>query len=184
MNAIHPTIRVINVYGSAGGVGTTTVAVMLAVLAKGVALGEDVRVMTGTPADNNLEGCSFAPDNTHATTLVVDQGKLDPDESVKNGDAQVLVVRNDYVSLKRAMTLVKGVTPQGDLAKQFTHLVVTYDPQRAIRVEDIASCTGMVPITLYVEHAIARATDAGILGTRDMRQFVTALDPIVKRDGE
>lgn len=160
-------MNALRVYGSKGGVGTTTIAAMLAILEKGTLISPDARAVTGV-----TDGAGFFTAKMGEGATVRDCGVASPDNPPE-GNA-VLVVRNCYLSLSRA----KGL----DLAA-FTGVILVEEPYRSLNRSDVGAVLDPLPILAVVEHtaAVSRAVDAGLLATRMPRS--TALELAVMRAG-
>ena len=154
--------------GAKGGVGTSTVAALYALQAArscqpvrltaadvdGV---EDLAAILGIPAPGPGQAVDVAPGLTLADhrdpegTNVVDAGT---DCFSDHSGRILLIIRNDYLSLRRA------------LAAQLpaTGLILVSEPNRALGRRDAEDVLAIpVVAELNVDPSIARATDAGLL---------------------
>ena len=155
----------ISFVGSKGGVGTSTVAVLHALsvadtvrLTATTAAGvEDLAVLLAVPVPAPGEVASVTPELTLGDEAdpdaytVVDGGT----DTFSDHDGPVyLVVRNDYLSLRRA--LLAPPTTAG--------VVLVVEPGRSLGRRDVADVIA-VPIVaeLAVSPAVARSIDAGLL---------------------
>ncbi len=154
--------------GAKGGVGTSTVAALYAVqearsgqpvrLTATDAVGvEDLAAILGipTPAPGQVveaaPGLTLADHRDTEGTNVVDAGT---DCFTDHSGRVFLAIRNDYLSLRRA------------LAAQFraTGLILVSEPTRALGRRDAEDILAIpVVAELNVDPSIARATDAGLL---------------------
>ena len=154
--------------GAKGGVGTSTVAALYALQASRSgqpvrltatdAVGvEDLAAILGIPAPGPGQvvevapGLSLADHRDPEGTNVVDAGT---DCFSDHSGRVFLAIRNDYLSLRRA------------LAAQLpaTGLILVSEPKRALGRRDAEDVLGLpVLVELNVDPSIARATDAGLL---------------------
>lgn len=168
------------VVGAKGGVGTTTVACALAgliaphrpVILNGVSP-RDIEAVVGAPTSTfggmqaltpsfHING---VPAPTFDGVLVYDAGVVDLQLEVEPGDTVVLVVRNDYLALRRAL----------HNAMDWDHVVAIIEEKRALDAEDIGDVLGHTPIVVEHSEAVARAVDGGLLVARLPRALRTAL---------
>jgi len=154
--------------GSKGGVGTSTVAVLHALSVAGTgrcvrltatapAGVEDLAVILAvpTPAPGEVveiaPGLSLSDEADPGAYNVVDGGT----DTFSDNDGPVyLVVRNCYISLRRAL-----LTPPTTAG-----VVLVFEPGRSLGRRDVAEVVG-VPILAEVEvtASVARLIDAGLL---------------------
>ncbi len=138
----------INLYGAKGGVGTTVTAAILAINLGGTLKSEEANAVLGT-----------LPDSTDLLPLVIDRGTASNGNCPVTGEDAVLVTTLCYLALRRALTLPR--------LSGFRGVIVVAESGRALNVEDVAGVLNL-PILAVVPHdaAIARAVDAGLLGSR------------------
>ncbi len=156
--------------GSKGGVGTSTIAVLHALsvvdtgrcvrlTATAPAGVEDLAAILATPAPTPGEVVSVAPGlslgdeaDPHAYT-VVDAGT----DTFSDHGGEYLVVRNDYLSLRRALPVPR--TTVG--------VVLVTEAGRALGRSDVAEVIGRpIVAEVAVTADIARCIDAGLLVSR------------------
>jgi hypothetical protein len=191
-------MKVLEVSGRKGGVGTTTVACALALaLSKwspnGVLLidtqenGEAFSVLC-LSAPTGRESASIGENNLTVVNVplsevdnglsvsqyefvVIDAGKTSVGKSYFGLDPfRVAVVRNSYLSL-RAETLARG------LAKDA--VVSIHDKESVLTENDTRVVLGVPSVTVFaLDNAVARAIDAGLFSSREhlwdnwTRQFI------------
>lgn len=166
-----PTSTTVTFAGAKGGVGTTTVAALhaLAMTRRGHTVRitsrtttgvEDLAAVLGVPTPpagepvQVLPGLTLADQPCPDSYSVVDAGT----DLFTTPDAGPLyaVVRNDYLSLRRALPAVA----------ETTGVVLVVEPNRSLTQRDIVDVLGR-PISAEVrlDPTIARAVDAGLLST-------------------
>ena len=169
----------IRISGAKGGVGTTVTAAILAInLANN---GERVLLVDETGTDDIFAtvGAYRSRDITtnvipslldiyNEGALVIDKIIDDYDHvifdaGVNNGvrgddyDHEMLVVRNDYLALRR------GIAKSGKVDK----IVLVEEAGRVLNLPDVKAVFGGVPVdVLPIDPAVARAIDAGLLAMR------------------
>lgn len=156
----------INLYSPKGGSGVTVTAAMLA-----IALAEtEPTVLVADSADEAGDLCAAIglPATTSGVavndnlTLVVGPYRGDATVVMSShtdvpGARNLLVTRLDYLALRRAVNLPQA--PDG--------IIVVEEPGRALHVVDAERAIGAPVIAVVAwDPAIARAVDAGLLGTR------------------
>jgi hypothetical protein len=166
----------IHLWGAKGGVGTSTVA---AVLALHLARRRPVELRGSTPeqaedlrallAMTTTEGPLVLGDHGHdgdgENRVVVIDGGTDH-EAPAGALASWLVIRPCYLALRRA--LIIGARPTG--------AVMVAEPERSLGQRDIEHVLGVpVVATIPVNTAIARSIDAGLLSARPPRLHLDAL---------
>ena len=173
-------------HGSKGGVGCTTVASSVAcLLAKpntptllvDAGTNRDTYAWLGVPtpsettdpvevqanlwvvcADTAQEILSL--NLTTYAYVVVDAGQRPISLSLFDGDERVLVVRNDYLALRNA------VTPDVRAPRNYTRAVVITEPERALTLQDCKSVLGIETLPIEWLPALSRAIDAGLAPMR------------------
>jgi hypothetical protein len=154
--------------GAKGGVGTSTVAALYALqfarsgqavrLTATDAVGvEDLAAILGIPAPGPGQAVEVAPGLSLADhrdpegTNVVDAGT---DTFSDRTGRILLIIRNDYLSLRRALAAQLAATG----------LILVSEPHRALGRRDAEDVLAIpVVAELTVDPSIARATDAGLL---------------------
>jgi hypothetical protein len=163
----------IHLYGAKGGVGTSTVAALVALdlqrQGHSVALQDaggdhaDLRALLGlAPVGAEYPTLGSGP----TTVNVIDHGTSGP--APLGGEAVYLVIRACYLALARALR--SNVRPDG--------IVLVAEPGRSLGVRDIQEVLGVrVVAEVPVMASMARSIDAGRLPTapREVRQSVRAL---------
>jgi hypothetical protein len=133
------------------------------------AIGEPVAVtdtLTVTVTDR-LDTLTFTRLHRDGWQVVIDAGTTAPDLP---GALQLLVVRNCYLTLRRAVTHPTPV----DAA------VAVLEPRRALTHTDITAVLAGIPvIELSHDPNIARAIDAGLLSMRRPAALTRALDILI-----
>lgn len=172
--------QTINLVGARGGVGTTTVTAALAytLAADGSTVSvrgpeEDAtRAVFSAPKDGPLAvGINYNVDPLvdRADYKLVDYGTdllnaVAPLEGIR-----VLVVRNEYLSLRRVCNQLPTVTASGEAkALPFDVVVIVEEPGRALGRREVVDILGGDPVvvTVPVTDRVARAIDAGVLHSR------------------
>lgn len=170
--------------GAKGGVGTTTVAALhaLAMARRGRAVRitsttsagvEDLAAVLGVPNPSSAEHVEVLPGLTLAgepcpeSYNVVDAGT----ELLPAPDHGPLyaVVRNDYLSLRRALAAVAATTG----------IVLVVEPNRSLTHRDVVEVLGRpISAEIKLDAAVAWAVDAGLLSTaRHLRLDLADLAP-------
>ncbi len=166
--------------GAKGGVGTTTVAALHALdlprrghsvrLSASSTTGiEDLAALLGIPAPAGGQAVDVVPGLTLGDQLaadadnVVDAGT----DTVSDHDGSAyLVLRNDYLSLRRALNTGAGIAG----------LVLVVEPDRALSARDVTDVLAQPLVAeLRVDPVIARAADAGLLSTTRHARFHLSL---------
>ncbi len=158
-------------FGAKGGVGTSTAAAVAAITAAragypttlgaaGNASLDDLAAILGIPGpqDERLE-VKLGPVTEFKPFNVTDWGTAQP---VRGGwdDKVVMVLRNDYLCLRRAMAV----------GKQYDQAVIIQEPERALDLRDAESVLNDHDIATFAfSTSIARYIDAGILTTARTR---------------
>lgn len=141
----------IHVHGIKGGVGTTTVAVALARLHRGVYVStdpSDAQSMLGQPVDPSVSVIGFGdPEDEPVIQTIVT-------EEPGPADLDVLVIDNSYASLRRAFD------------SKADAIVCVLDPERALDRQDVEDVLSRPVVVVPRSGAVARAQDAGIFGER------------------
>lgn len=166
----------IHLWGAKGGVGTSTVAAVLALhLARrhrvelrgstSVQL-DDLRALLAT---TTTEGPLVPGDHGHEydreTRVVVLDGGTDH-EPPPGAVASWLVIRPCYLALRRALSI--GARPTG--------AVMLAEPERSLGQRDIEDVLGIPVVSIIpVNAAIAWSIDAGLLSARRPRLHLDAL---------
>lgn len=152
------------IVGAKGGVGTSSVAAASALL---IGRTHRVNLVADDLADlRTILGLAEGTTSTGAVFLtrspvpgernVIDAGTTWPDQ-----DGEVLLVlRNDYLSLRRALGM-----PRPD------RVVLIVEPDRSITVADVTDVLGVKPFVIVAKHVTARAIDAGLLACRPSLPF-------------
>lgn len=160
----------INLIGAKGGVGTSTIAVALAIATGGTA----VAVTIDGAADlRAIAGMNQEPDiavNFGDGPNVVDLGSTLPDE--RPDGILVAVVRGpDYVGLRRLLNFPESLRPDG--------VIVVTEPGRALNAADVEATTSL-PVLADIpwDPAVARAVDAGLLMSRMPRSIAGLADAL------
>lgn len=114
-----------------------------------------------------------------AATLIADRGAwfldagTNPAASSLAADRRLLVVRNCYLALRRAVA--HPVRPDG--------VVLVTEPGRALTATDVeAVLTAPVVAEIAIDPAVARTIDAGLLAARLPRTLVRSLAPLTIGD--
>lgn len=187
----------INLVGARGGVGTTTLTAALAYALRDADTTISVRgseedatrAVFSAPKDGPLaEGIEYNADPLDGPIdyKLVDHGTNLPVAAAADLDFRVLVVRNDYVSLRRVTNQVPTVTASGD-AKElpFDIVVLVEEPGRALGRREVFEILGGDPTTfvLPVTDRIARAADAGVLNARpaELGDVAAAIATVVRQ---
>ncbi len=157
--------------GAKGGVGTTTVAALHALAI--TRLGHPVRITSTTTAGIEdlaavlgvptpcaaehvqvLPGLTLASEPCPDSYNVVDAG-TDLSSTHEHGPLYA-VMRNDYLSLRRALGAPAGTTG----------IVLVVEPNRSLTHRDVVDVLARpVSAEVKLDGAIARAADAGLLST-------------------
>jgi hypothetical protein len=166
--------------GAKGGVGTTTVAVLHALelarsgqvvrlTANDPGSVDDLAAVLGVPAPEPgatvdvLPHLSLADHPSPEGHTVVDAGT---DTFSDHTGPVYVVLRNDYLSLRRALNVPRTTTG----------LVLLNEPTRALQRRDVEEVLSHpIAAELVVDPAVARAVDAGVLSTRS--RWRLHLDP-------
>jgi hypothetical protein len=158
--------RTIHVYGAKGGVGTSTVATLIALehsraggvtilsaadgdhtdlhTLMGAAAGEDAVFMAGDPGD---------------ALTVVDHGTTPPVDR-DPGDQVFLVLRPCYLAIRRA--LGQNCRPDG--------IILLTEDGRSLGVRDVEDVLGVRVVAIIpVTQTLARSIDAGLLARHSRR---------------
>lgn len=171
--------------GAKGGVGTTTVAALHALamnrqghtvrITSTTTVGvEDLAAILGVPTPGPgdrvqvLPGLTLGDKPCPDSYNVVDAG-TDLFSSHDDGPLYA-VVRNDYLSLRRALAAVA----------ETTGIVLVVEPNRSLTQRDVVDVLGL-PLSAEVklDATIARAVDAGLLATaRHLRLDLSHLAPM------
>lgn len=175
----------IHLASASGGVGTTTIAcVMACTLARDAgntlivdtSRFGDVSSVLGLP--RNLNGVIEATQNLWVSdryemfdhyeegyeNVIIDYGtriNLSVFPNVQKGDKFYYVVKNCYVSLKNTITLRDNVVRIGDVG-----YVGVFDKSRVLTEQDVMSVVGKEVTWLEQDERVARSVDAGLLATR------------------
>jgi hypothetical protein len=157
--------RTIHLYGAKGGVGTSTVAVLIAaelaaageaVHLSGRSQTEDLGALLGLPPSES-QPYQLGPAG-EPTARVYDWGTDAAGAAagqIAGGGQLFLVTRSCYLALRRA--LAQGVRPDG--------IILLAEPERSLGAADVVDILGVrVVAEIPVEPRIARSVDAGILG--------------------
>lgn len=159
-------MRIINIIGSKGGVGTSTVAatvaIALAQAGERVVLVElngrgDLRAIVGSVVER-LTIADAIPDTD---TAVADVAVVDhaTSKAALDQGVHVLVLTNCYLSVLQATKL--------DL--RIDGVVALMDPRRSLTVRDISNVLGISQariLHLVGDPEVARSVDAGMLAVR------------------
>ena len=179
-------MRIINVYADKGGVGSTTTAAMLALVAHGptrlyartlderndlcAALGlprpadddtpvpvrEGLKIVCGDPLDD---------DPFDYTQIISGHAAVTDDDRFCN----VLVTRACYLALRKSVDI--NFSPD--------HAIVIVEPGRALSARDVKHAVGCEVTELVYCPTISRAVDAGLLSTRLPQAARTVLRPFL-----
>ena len=169
-NPDHSTI--IHLWGAKGGVGTSTVAAVVALhlarrqpvelRANDTAGLNELRAILGIPAG---EGPVALGREHDGHTAVVIDGGTDP-QPPPDATASFLVTRACYLAIRRA--LAAGARPRG--------IVLIAEPERSLCARDIEDVLDAdVIATIPVSPTVARAVDAGLIAARPPRFPLDAL---------
>jgi len=159
--------RTINLYGAKGGVGTSTVAALVALTINDDGAGPTVALQAADGDHDDLQAILGVPASSDYVRLdgsddsfvnVIDHCAWPPEtHNLRDGDATYLVIRGCYLALRRV--LAQGYHPDG--------IILVAEPNRSLGGRDAVEILGApVVATLAIDPAIARAIDAGILYTR------------------
>lgn len=154
----------IRVHGAKGGVGATTVALSLAVrlgvTGRTVSLSgvntEGIRALVSRRVDDQLRDLAPGvnlPDEWEPDVAVYDAGTTRYFGPLVGTVANVLVVRNDYASL-RAATL--------DTDTSYDAGVLFVDPTRALSREEAGRILPLPTVAVDLDPVVARRQDAGL----------------------
>ena len=154
----------IRVYGAGGGVGTTTVALSLA-----VRIGATGRTVSLTAVDPEaLRAYCGRPTLDYLRDLapgVNETDEWEPDVEVYDGGtsrsylsdgsriANVLVLRNSYLAVRRMIL---------DTDTRYDLVVVFVDPDRPILVEEVERLTDAPVLGVQLDPMVARWQDLGL----------------------
>lgn len=156
--------------GAKGGVGTSTIAALHAI--QGARVGRPVRLTSTDPSGiDDLAAVLGVPTPEEGQVVVVLPGLTLADHLCPDGDNVVdggtdgfsdhhgsvyVVLRNDYISLRRALNV-----PQTTIG-----FVLVTEAQRSLSRRDVTDVLDRpVVAELAVDPAVARAVDAGLLTT-------------------
>ena len=169
----RPKNTTIHLYGAKGGVGTSTIAALVALelqrqghcVALQDAAGDhaDLRALLGLP---QVGGDYVTLGDGPTTVNVIDHGTSPP--TALGSEAVYLVIRACYIALSRALR--SNVRPDG--------IVLVAEPGRALGVRDIEEVLGAkVVAEVRVMESMARSIDAGLLlsAPREVRRSVCVL---------
>jgi len=149
-------METINLYGAKGGVGTTTVAAILATTAWGTLESPDVGAFGLVPDGSNL--LHIGSESVH----VIDHGVLTADNRPAADGGAILVTTACYIALRRVM----AVGTAG-----FRGIILLREDGRALTEADVSDVLDLpVLVTLHRDPAIARAVDSGLLTARLPRE--------------
>jgi len=183
----------INIVGARGGVGTTTIAAALAFTLNAdgsriSVLGPDedaTRAVFAAPKKGDLSDKIFYNHDPLLDQIVdykiVDHGTNLTAAAAEREGLRVLVVRNEYLSLRRVVNKIPTVTASGDEKElPFEIVIIVEEPGRALSRREVIDVLGIDPdkiIVVPVTDGIARAVDAGVLRARpaELRKSVEAL---------
>lgn len=191
----------VNVFGAKGGVGTTTIAAALAMRLVDCGLVTTIRVDGNVDRDSISAVCGlggtaedgqmffggrlrfasmldeFADENdaSRADVAVTDYGSdLEMLRRVRDGDVNILVVRNEYLGLRRTVKI------HDRLRKRVSGVVMINEPGRALGRREVADVLEMtVWAQVPVRDTIARAIDAGVLMSRMPDPLKQEMDRVV-----
>ena len=178
-------MHTIVIAGAKGGVGTTTIAAAVAselskhgpvwLDGRTTQRTSDLRAVLGMPdaleTYQALWVATWTPPR-EGTTRIVDNGVLDdPNDDDGPSDERWLVVHNDYVSLRHAVTQ----------APWATDVVATIDPSRALGLADVTAVLNRdIRWSVAWTPAVARCVDAGLLATRVPRDLAAIADELAE----
>jgi cellulose biosynthesis protein BcsQ len=185
-------MKIIDVYGVKGGVGTTTTAVALAVKLSqnnsdrsfGITCSSndelslsDLHGVAGNRSEdyNLTDNLVLCPVHKKVDYLIVDNG-FATNKSVYNGDYTVYVVDNSYLSLKRAVILDLNLSTNNDA--MWVRIIRPGGALIDRDIDDVLSLHNNVRCQIDLDPSIARAVDAGIL-VRRVPSAMNDLDKIV-----
>jgi hypothetical protein len=165
------------IYGAKGGVGTSTIAALLALscaplgrtLLVDTSITNDLEAVLGVPGSVDRSLTTVIADSLYLANLetqappvwdveIIDAGTGTTNtqrDAIESSAITVLVVRNDYLSLRRAT-----LSPYKP-----THLVLR-EASRALDARGCGSLHGLPAIVVEVDPALARTIDAGLLVNR------------------
>lgn len=157
-----------------GGVGTTTLAVMLARMVNGSAVAplttdqEDLCAVAGLPAYGD------GPVTFGDGPTIFDLGTTDEIPAMRDGLVLAVLRGPDYVGLRHLLAM------SGDL--QFDGVLVVWEAGRALGVSDVEAVLNLsVVATIPANPAIARSVDAGLLAARIPQEARKALEALAAR---
>lgn len=164
--------NIYDVHAYKGGVGVTTTACALALhfCEKGnktLLLGRDKHAdalsWLGCSGNNGVTAIKQGLDHALSTTdvnidnyeiVVVDNGQ-EPLATYFTNVVNVVVVRNDYISLKNTLN------------KEHDILVAFVADTNALSAQDVAYTLGSTPVVAKIDPSVARAIDAGLAISRN-----------------
>lgn len=159
----------LNFFGAKGGVGTSTLAAISAAALR--QQGHAVAVEGSDDLGAILGGWEDDP----RPSIVVSDDRVEPHHEVDDAThVSVLVVRNDYLSLRRAI----------HTAQNYNLVVCVTEEGRALTIGDVASALGVAHrdlVAVLWSRSVAREVDAGLISLRPPRSAVEALQPILDR---
>ena len=172
----------ISVVAPKGGQGASTVAATLALYAARsdhdrpvLFVSDDAALILPRPTDDQLPGpWDAAPGLAAATTKPARswQGDLQViDGPAPDADLTVMVVRNCYLALHKALATLGGDRPPD-------HIVLIQEP-RALRPADVAAALTIPMTTIDADPAVARSIDAGLIGAGAMPRSLRPLQALL-----
>lgn len=156
-------------FGAKGGVGTSTLAAISAAALRRA--GESVSIEGSDDLSSILDGWVNDP---HPSIIVSDNRGEPHHECCDDTHISVLVVRNDYLSLKRAL----------HTAREYNYVACITEPNRALAIGDVASALGVAHRDLMeipLSPAVARSVDAGVIPHLPPQSTVQDLQPVLDR---
>ncbi len=171
----------VHVVGAKGGVGTSTVAALIALeeqltgatVKLTAANGDqgDLRAIMGLASGYDAEPITLVgtlgPERRVVT--VIDHGTSTDGRHLEPGPVYLVMRGPCYLGLRRAMAL--GVRPDG--------VILLTEPERSLGRRDVEDCLGVkVVAEIEVTAATARYLDAGIVARTGRRPVVGLTSPV------
>lgn len=119
-------------------------------------------------------------EKSFARAVITDFGTYVSHVGRYDGDYNILVVRNEYLGLRRAITSEQVKQPNGSTQLRFDGFVLVEEEGRALGLREVRDVLGLPHLaTIPVEPTIGRAIDAGVLPTRVPEKLAKPVSQIV-----